>query len=105
LSCCILRRLRWNWPLTAEIGRSRHGRELFRGHRRSIADLDGFRRGAEVLAEIRADTSAILDAAVLPRALRRIGLRARTAMSPPRNRPGDVDLGRFLAASSGLVLF
>ncbi len=35
------------------------------GHRgRSIADLDGFRLGAEVLAAIRADTSAVLDAAV-----------------------------------------
>ncbi len=42
----------------------------------------------------------------LPRALRRIGLRVRTAMLPaPGNRPGDIDLGRSLAASSGVVLF
>ncbi|MCP4654193.1 MAG: hypothetical protein GY856_02120 [bacterium] len=41
----------------------------------------------------------------LPRALRRIGLRVRAAMLPPGNRPRDEDLGRSLAASSGVVLF
>ncbi len=41
----------------------------------------------------------------LPRALRRIACRAREAMLPPGSRPGAVDLGRSLAASSGVVLF